>query len=507
MLLCTVIIVVKAFAVEQIHTRSLRDFDEARYAEVAQNIVRTGNWLIPMAGGPDEPRDIIYTTLPNGQDLYPYFWKPPLHPQIIAAFMHVIGVNELAVRLPTVLFALGACWLAYLLVRKLYPDTSWAPILTVLFFISGVDFAILLGQGLAEMQLLCFSLAALYFATYKTRSGAVMAGVTFGLAFLTKSFITFWVPPVVALFLLDSRQVKEWAMRLIWFGVAAVVMIVPWHLLMYVQFGQSFIEHYLLTNSAGRTSGATGNIAPPQWYFIYMLDQWKPYIFVIPAIAGGVSASLRNKEKSTWMLMLWSLIILVPLSIAKSKVYWYMFPVWIPFTLLLAVFLERAYRSGRAYVMGAGVAVALFSLHSYWQLSPQHIPLKSFAAFAVLGSGVSLWLWRMKQKHQVRELFVLICTLILVLATITSVSGRLHQTDENRDLRTLILRHPDLLELTPVSYPYEAALFYSRIGNMQLYTPQAQYIFAAAPLEDPTIRSQCMAIDQEGRFTLYRKIR
>lgn len=505
--LLIVIIAAKAFAIEHIHSQSLRDFDEARYAEVAHNIVRTGNWLIPMAGGPDEPRDTVYTMLPNGQNLYPYFWKPPLHPQIIAAFMHMVGVGELAVRLPTVLFALVACGFFYLLARRLYPELSWAPLVAVLFFVSSVDFSILLGQGLAEMQLLCFSLAALYCATDKTRTGAVWAGLAFGLAFLTKSFITFWVPPVVALLLFDVKHLKEWMIRLVWFGIAAVVMILPWHLLMVMEFGQSFVEHYLLTNSAGRTSGATGNIAPPQWYFIYMLDQWKPFIFIVPALAGGILASLRNKEKSTWMLVLWSLIVLIPLSIARSKVYWYMFPVWIPFTLLLAVFLERAYRSGRTYVIAAAIVFALFSLHSYWQLNPQYIPLKSFAAFVVLGSGVSWWLWGVKQASDTRVLFAVICALIFVLANIASVGSRLRQTDENRDLRTLLLRHPDLPELTPVSYPYEAALFYSRIGNMQLYTPQAQYIFTAAPLEDPTIRSQFMAIDEEGRFVLYRKIR
>lgn len=507
-LLILLTVLAKAFAVEQVHMRSLRDFDEARYAEVAHNIVRTGNWIIPLAGGPDDLRTVVYTRLENGAELYPYFWKPPLHTQFIAGFMHILGVAELAVRLPTVLFALAACGLVYLLARRLYPEYSWALLLAVFFFVSSADFSMLLGQGLAEMQLLCFSLTALYAATYKTRTGAVVAGVAFGLAFLTKSFITFWVPPVVVLLLFESDRLKEWGVRLAWATAAALIVIAPWHLLMYMQFGQVFIERYFLTNSTGRASGATGNIAPMQWYFIYMLDQWKPYVFVIPVVAAGVAASLRKKEKSTWVLVVWSLIILIPLSIARSKVYWYMFPAWVPMSLCLAVFLERAYKSGRTSVLGAGIIFALFSLHPYWQLDPHHIPLKSFAAYLALGSGVSFWLWHQKQKTKGTTLFILICTLIIVLANVASVWGRLHQTDENHDLRTLILRHPQLPELTPVGYPYEAALFYSHIGNMRLYeTPAPEYIFASTPLEDPTIRSQFQAIDQEGQFTLYRKIR
>ena len=499
-------ICIKAFGVEQIHTRSLRDFDEARYAEVAQNIVRTGNWIIPLAGGPDEPRDTIYTTLPNGQHLYPYFWKPPLHPQIIAAFMHVMGVGELAVRLPTVLFALASCGFFYLLARRLFPDTLWAPLVAVLFFISGTDFSLLLGQGLAEMQLLCFCLAAVYCASYKTRTGAVLAGVAFGCAFLTKSFISFWVPAVVAFVLYERGQYKEFSIRLGLYLLAALVVAAPWHLLMYAQFGTVFIDRYFLTNSTGRTSGATGNIAPVQWYFIYMLDQWKPYVFILPALAAGIGASIQKRERSTWLLLLWGLVILIPLSIARSKVYWYIFPVWIPTALALAVFLERAYRRSRSYVLIAGIVAVFFSLHPYWRLSPQHIPLKQFALYLFVAGVVSFWLWHKKKQFKA-GLFISAYLLILIVANMASIGGRMHQTDENRDLRALIQRHPHLPELTPIGYPYEAALYYSQIGNMQLYTPQARYIFAAAPLEDPTIRSQFIEIDREGRFTLYKKIR
>jgi len=56
----------RAFFVEEIASRPLNDFDEARYAEVAKNIVKTKNWVVPLAGGPDEPRNIISTRLPNG---------------------------------------------------------------------------------------------------------------------------------------------------------------------------------------------------------------------------------------------------------------------------------------------------------------------------------------------------------------------------------------------------------------------------------------------------------
>src|SRR5262245_61411439 len=64
--------------------------DEGRYVGVAWEMVRSGNWLLP--------------TL----DTLPFFHKPPLFYWLTAAAISILGNNEWAARLPSLLSATGA---------------------------------------------------------------------------------------------------------------------------------------------------------------------------------------------------------------------------------------------------------------------------------------------------------------------------------------------------------------------------------------------------------------
>jgi 4-amino-4-deoxy-L-arabinose transferase-like glycosyltransferase len=75
-------------------TPSLWDPDEGLPAEVAREMLLTRQWLIPQL------------------NFVPYPEKPPAYFWLLAAAMHVFGDrNEAAIRLPSVVLALGAVWL------------------------------------------------------------------------------------------------------------------------------------------------------------------------------------------------------------------------------------------------------------------------------------------------------------------------------------------------------------------------------------------------------------
>ncbi len=94
-------------------TRSLNEPDEGRYAEIAREMVETGNWLVPQ---------IWYV---------PHLDKPPLTYWAVAASLSVFGVNEWAVRLPLALAGLSAAWATFLLVRSVAGAASarWSVLL------------------------------------------------------------------------------------------------------------------------------------------------------------------------------------------------------------------------------------------------------------------------------------------------------------------------------------------------------------------------------------------
>lgn len=81
-------------------TRSLNEPDEGRYAEIAREMVETGNWLVPR---------IWYV---------PHLDKPPFTYWAVAVSLSVFGVNEWAVRLPLALAGLSAACATFLFVRS-----------------------------------------------------------------------------------------------------------------------------------------------------------------------------------------------------------------------------------------------------------------------------------------------------------------------------------------------------------------------------------------------------
>jgi 4-amino-4-deoxy-L-arabinose transferase-like glycosyltransferase len=118
----------------------LTDNTEARYAEVAREMLISGNWITPQLDGVK-------------------FWaKPPLSIWITAGTMSFFGINEFAARLSPLLLSLFVVWLTYFLaVKQRGHDYALAAsvvlVSSVLFFISSgavmTDSALTLGTTLS----------------------------------------------------------------------------------------------------------------------------------------------------------------------------------------------------------------------------------------------------------------------------------------------------------------------------------------------------------------------
>lgn len=98
-----------ALGLAPLFLRPLWEPDEARYAEIPREMLRSGDWLTP--------------TL----NQVAYFEKPPLQYWLSAASMKLFGVQPWAARLPLALASLLALWAAWRLARRLgAPRPLWA---------------------------------------------------------------------------------------------------------------------------------------------------------------------------------------------------------------------------------------------------------------------------------------------------------------------------------------------------------------------------------------------
>ena len=82
--------------------RAFRDPDEGRYAHIASQMARSGNWLEPKLFGMD------------------YLRKPPLFYWLVAASMKVCGENEWAARAVPALFGILGVAATYFFARKFF---------------------------------------------------------------------------------------------------------------------------------------------------------------------------------------------------------------------------------------------------------------------------------------------------------------------------------------------------------------------------------------------------
>jgi len=232
------LISLRAFLSEKIYTKTLYDFDEARYAEIAKNHLKTTVWLVPQAGGPDDSQTLFHSTLNNGVTLSPYFWKPPLHPWIIAIFFKLFGQSEFITRLPSLLFSFASLIFIYLISNKLFPKNRGVGLLSALLLACTNDFSFISSQGIAESQLLFLSLASIYFLINK-KPKIFLSALFISLAFMTKSFGTFWLYPL-CLYLIFKNSTNKTSNILKWLTIQAIL-ILPWHLYMYFLFKEESI--------------------------------------------------------------------------------------------------------------------------------------------------------------------------------------------------------------------------------------------------------------------------
>lgn len=493
------VFIVKSIAIDGIVSRPLNDYDEARYAEVSKNMILTGSYMIPLAGGPDEPRDIIVAELNNGEHLYPFFWKPPLTMWLQAISMNIFGINEFANRFPSFLASIGLLIVLFMLMKHYGVSTHIAVVLISIFMFT-FDLSYIATQGTTDALLAFLGATTILLAGRKTHRAHVAAGICTGLALLTKSIAALWIPMVYLAFLYVNKNMS--GRRIIQYLLITGVIAVPWFLFIYAKFGDIFIERHFLLNFSGGAAGGQ-NFAPLQWYTIYMLDRWKPLIFLTPLITYLSFKKILAKDQKYLVILFWISAILIPFSLSKAKVWWYIYPIWPAFLLLCGLLIEELRR--KAHLTTLAILALLLSIAPYWQLSTYHIPLKQFAAFVFLLIPILLLT---EKSKRVTSRVLLICFSVVLIAT-TFFHWRKNLTKNptwNTEVKILAKRNQGLTKISVLGMPYESALYYFNSGNVRTDVAsydQDRYLI----LKDgwvPLDLAKFTLIDKEGSVLLYK---
>lgn len=329
--------------------RTLVPTDEGRYAEMAREMVATGDWI---------------TLRLNGLK---YFEKPPLQTWMNAITFEAFGLGEWQARLWTGLCGLfGILITAYAGTRVFGRRIGFHAglVLASSLFWAALGHVNTLDMGLAGMMTL--TLAALLLAQHNDASGreqrnwmlACWAGMA--LAVLSKGLIGIVLPgAVLVLYTLLSRDWAIWkrlhfgAGLLLFFAIAT-----PWFVLVSLK-NPEFPNFFFIHEHFQRFTSKVHHRAGPWYYFIPIL-----ILGIVPWL-GVLAQSLWNARREPMhgfrpkkMLLVWSVFIFFFFSISGSKLPSYILPIFPSLALLIACHLEKA--SDKAIMLTAAL-VALFA--------------------------------------------------------------------------------------------------------------------------------------------------
>ena len=345
---------------------TLVDWDESIYAGVAKEMVVRGDWL---------------TLYWNGQK---FFEKPPLYFWLTALNFLIFGFSEFAARFWSAILGIIGVVVVYFFGREVFDRL--AGFTAALILASTPHWVLQSRNGTLDIMAASFVILTLYFF-WKARKEPrfwKISGIFLGLTFMTKNVVAV-IPLLImgifaALEISFERNLKKYPSKsLLLFILCSLLVILPWHLIMLLIHGQDFIGEYFFYHILARTRGIEGHSKPWFWYFI-VLQHWGRFWYLlflgaIYLLAGFIVRDGIKKHKPGFFLFLWFFLAFLIFSISKSKIEWYIIPLYPAMALLIggfcSSFLKYFGPVKRLWLVGLFVIFCLFSLYEslhLWRL-------------------------------------------------------------------------------------------------------------------------------------------
>ena len=315
-------------------TNHLIPWDEAIYAKVAKNMVVRNEYIIP-----------YWDNFITG-----WFEKPPLFMWMMSGLMGVIGFNSWSARIPSAVFGFLTVLLVFHIGKKFFNKT--VAFISSLAIVTTVHFLYYSRASMLDVTATFFITLSLFFYWQAKESKRwvfwVLYGLSTGLAVMTKGvvgllpFLITSLYDFFSLIYLKDKITRKLVLGYLISVVSMMVVAFPWHFAMYKMFGHSFTNKYFLYHVWDRAvSGIEDKGNPFFWYVIVMkvsMRIW--FIALLGALPLALFKSVK-KDRKFIFLSVWALSVFMFFSVAKSKLVWYIIPIYPAVSLMVGYFLER----------------------------------------------------------------------------------------------------------------------------------------------------------------------
>ncbi|MHB1271539.1 MAG: phospholipid carrier-dependent glycosyltransferase [Rhodanobacter sp.] len=309
-----------------LNLRPLGEPDEGRYAEVAREMVASGDWLTPRLDG------------------FNFFDKPALHYWGTAVAYSAFGITEWTARLWCALTGLLAMIAIGWAGKRLFGRQAggFAAVMlgsTLLFaaaaHINTLDMGV---TAFIAVGMSCFLVAQFDPSAAPIRSRLnVLMWIALGLAVMSKGLIGVVLPGMVlVVYMLWQRDWGLLGRLSLWQGTLVLVLLCsPWFIVMsYTHPG--FFDYFFIREHFTRFLSSVDNRQKPIWFFpVIVIVGIFPWSMLLPFNRNGWQA-IRADDPVQKFLWVWVAVVLVFFSLSHSKLPFYILPLFPALVLLLA---------------------------------------------------------------------------------------------------------------------------------------------------------------------------
>jgi 4-amino-4-deoxy-L-arabinose transferase-like glycosyltransferase len=353
---------------------ALMDPDEAHYAQLTREMLRAGNWMIPLLDG------------------LPYIDKPVLFHWLQGIAIAILGETETAMRLPSAVAAVALFWMTRWTGAQLFDERigvrAWLMLATL-------PLTFMLGSiGVFDMVFTAFLFGAIAFALVAALRNRprlqYVSYVLLSLAVMTKGPVALVLAGIFFLAgLLCGRECRTALLSLRWVtgAVLTVLLSLPWFVWMYYALGWHFVHQYVLAGNLYYVTQPTSFSNRAFNHTLYVSTFVAGFFPWSIVVLGGAIDTIRRWRAAIKippeeiLLWTWVGVVFVFFSIARFKVDRYVYPA-APACCLLAA---RAWMS--VSVLRPELAAARDNVFARWSVTALGI------IFVVAGivSAVSLF--------------------------------------------------------------------------------------------------------------------
>ena len=439
----------------------LFDPDEGLHAAIAQEMVRSGDYVTPtFLGEPFLDKPILF------------FWAE-------AASLRVLGNREAAVRLPPLLFGLLGMIGVAALGRAMFDEATG--------LLAGIVYGtMLLPLGVSEVAVhdvavvpfMCVACAALVGvpagSARRSVGLALVAGVGLGLSILTKGLVGIVFAGILAACLAVYRPAATIRLGVVLSMAVAIAILVavPWYLAM-ERAHPGYLHYYFVERHLqGYLTATQRHAGRAWWYYVPIVIggtlPWTGYLAgAARSVAGAGARGARTAHRMRVLVWAWFLAGLVFLSAGESKLVTYVLPLFPALAILAA---ERIVSTGTfggrlAYAVYAA-ALALMPIGSLGAVALKFGPVRSrdWAIASLLTAAIAAIAIRLKPRldrpveQMAAPLLLLSAVALCGLMYVAPLAGRWMSA---RDLAAVLN--------TGSALPPHVSVLDERIGSVVFY--------------------------------------